>query len=115
MIIEEFKGDQFPEKGAFYRSDQFSFAKVGVPGVYLGSGTDFIDHPADWGKQQMEKYEHTAYHQPSDQLQPDWNFDGMIENDRLGLGIGVAVANAGELPGWVPGDEFEALRKASQR
>jgi Zn-dependent M28 family amino/carboxypeptidase len=107
------KGDQFPDRGHFYRSDQFSFAHIGVPAVYLGSGTDFIGRPASWGREQMEAYEHHNYHQPSDQIQPDWNFDGMVENAQLGFALGVTVANRDALPGWVPGDEFEAARKAA--
>ena len=107
--------DQFPDRGSFYRSDQFSFAKVGVPGVYLGSGTDFIGRPAGWGREQHEAYERKSYHQPSDQIQPDWNFDGMVENARLGFELGVQLANADQGPTWVPGDEFEAARKASQQ
>ncbi|HET7506452.1 MAG TPA: M28 family metallopeptidase [Kofleriaceae bacterium] len=107
------KPDQFPDRGHFYRSDQFSFARIGVPGLYLGTGTDFIGKPANWGREQIEHYERTNYHQPSDQIQPDWNFDGMVENAQLGFAVGVTVANADQMPGWVPGDEFEAARKAA--
>jgi hypothetical protein len=105
------KPDQFPDRGTFYRSDQFSFARVGVPGLYLHSGTDFIGRPAGWGREQIEAYEKTRYHQASDQIQPDWNFDGMVQDAQLGFAVGVRVANADQLPGWVPGDEFEAARK----
>jgi Zn-dependent M28 family amino/carboxypeptidase len=107
------KPDQFPDRGAFYRSDQFSFAKVGVPGLYLHTGTDFIDRPSGWGREQIEAYEKTRYHQASDQIQPDWNFDGMILDAQLGFAVGVKVAGSDQLPGWVPGDEFEAARKKS--
>ena len=107
------KPDQFPDRGAFYRSDQFSFARVGVPGLYLHTGTDFVDRPAGWGREQIEAFEKTSYHQPSDQIRPDWNFDGMVDDVRLGFGVGVLVANANQLPGWTPGDEFEAARKKS--
>ena len=107
------KPDQFPDRGAFYRSDQFSFARVGVPGLYLHTGTDFVGRPAGWGREQIEAFEKTSYHQPSDQIRPDWNFDGMIDDDRLGFGVGVLVANSDQLPGWTPGDEFEAARKKS--
>jgi len=103
--------DQFPDRGHFYRSDQFSFAKIGVPAVYLDTGTDFIGKPAGWGKEQLEAYEAKSYHQPSDELGDNWNFDGMIEDAQLGLTVGVNVANADEMPKWVPGDEFEATRK----
>jgi Zn-dependent M28 family amino/carboxypeptidase len=108
------KGDQFPDRGQFYRSDQFSFARVGVPGLFLSTGTDFVGRPAGWGREQIEAYERTSYHQPSDQIRPEWNFDGMIDNAQLGFAVGVKLANTDQLPGWVPGDEFEAARKASQ-
>ncbi|HEX3765937.1 MAG TPA: M28 family peptidase [Kofleriaceae bacterium] len=107
------KPDQFPDRGAFYRSDQFSFARVGVPGLYLHTGTDFIGRPAGWGREQIEAFEKTRYHQASDQIQPDWNFDGMILDAQLGFAVGVKVASSDQLPGWVPGDEFEAARKKS--
>jgi len=105
--------DQFPDRGHFYRSDQFSFAKIGVPALYLDTGTDFVGKPAGWGKEQHELYEQKSYHQPSDEISPSWNFDGMIEDAQLGFYVGLNVANADQMPGWVPGDEFEAARKAA--
>ena len=60
--------DQFPDKGFFYRSDQFNLAKIGVPAAYFDAGTDVIGKPAGWGKEQQEKYEANDYHQPSDEL-----------------------------------------------
>ena len=107
------KSDQFPDRGTFYRSDQFSFARIGVPGLYLHTGTDFVDREPGWGRAQVEGYENHHYHQPSDHIRPDWNFDGMIDDARLGFAVGVRVANADEMPGWTPGDEFEATRKAA--
>ncbi|MBV9885517.1 MAG: M20/M25/M40 family metallo-hydrolase, partial [Acidobacteria bacterium] len=105
------KPDQFPDRGYYYRSDQFSFAKVGVPAIYFDTGTDFVGKPAGWGKEQVEKYEAEHYHQPSDELTPDWNFDGMIDDARLGFECGLAIAEQDAMPAWVPGDEFEATRK----
>jgi len=106
-------GDQFPDKGFFYRSDQFSFAKIGVPAIYLDAGTHVRGKPDTWGKDQLEAWEAAHYHQPSDQMTPDWNFDGMIEDARLGFEAGVDIANDPKLPAWVPGDEFEAARKTA--
>lgn len=103
--------DQFPDRGFFYRSDQFNFAKIGVPALYLDTGTDFVGKPAGWGKQQLEAYEAQNYHQPSDEITAAWNFDGMIEDARLGFHVGLDVANADAMPTWIPGDEFEAARK----
>jgi Zn-dependent M28 family amino/carboxypeptidase len=107
--------DQMPDRGFYYRSDQFNFAKIGVPAVYLDVGTDFIGKPAGWGKAQLEDFEANRYHQPSDELQDDWTFDGMIEDTQLGLYVGVYVANQSQMPAWNAGDEFEAARLAALR
>ena len=104
------KPDQFADKGYFYRSDQFNFAKIGVPAMYLKPGTDFVDRPPEWGRQQQDHYTKVNYHQPSDEYDPSWNFDGVVDDALLGYWTGLAIANADELPVWNPGDEFEAAR-----
>jgi len=103
--------DQFPDKGFFYRSDQFSLAKVGIPAAYFDAGTDVIGKPRGWGKEQQEKFEANDYHQPSDELRPDWELSGAVEDVQLFFYLGVKVANAPQMPRWKPGDEFEAARK----
>jgi len=108
--IEE---DQFPDRGTFYRSDQFNFAKIGVPALYLKTGTDFIGRPPNWGKAQILAFEAKRYHQPSDQVGPDWNFDGMVDDARFGFFAALELANAERAPDWTPGDEFEPARRAS--
>ena len=108
-------GDTMPDKGHFYRSDQFSFAKVGVPAIYLEPGTDFEGRPEGWGKEQMEKNENENYHQPSDELTPDWNFDGMVQDAQLGFKAGLWIAEQDAMPTWTPGDEFEAARQQAIR
>ncbi|HEX5765060.1 MAG TPA: M28 family peptidase [Woeseiaceae bacterium] len=104
------KPDQFADRGFFYRSDQFSFAKIGVPAMYLDTGTDFVDRPEGWGKEQVNHYTDVNYHQPSDEYDDSWNFDGMIADALLGYWAGLAIANAEEMPAWNEGDEFEAAR-----
>jgi hypothetical protein len=104
------KPDQFADKGYFYRSDQFSFAKIGVPAMYLDTGTDFVDRPPEWGREQQEHYTEVNYHQPTDEYSPAWSFEGMIDDALLGFWTGLAIANADEKPTWNPGDEFEAAR-----
>ena len=106
----EVKPDQFPIKGSFYRSDQFSFARIGVPAAYLDPGMNFVDRPEGWGKEQDAKYTKAHYHQPSDEYDPNWNLDGMITDAQLGFWTGLAIANADEMPTWNEGDEFEAAR-----
>jgi Zn-dependent M28 family amino/carboxypeptidase len=102
--------EQFPEQGSFYRSDQFNFAKIGVPALMLRAGTDIVGQPPEWGREQVQAWIAKHYHQPSDEFDPSWEFDGMIEDARLLFDVGLAVAEADEMPRWVPGDEFEAVR-----
>lgn len=105
------KPDEFSDRGYFYRSDQFNFARIGVPALYLDPGTEFIDRPPGWGREQQEHYTDVNYHQPSDEYDPNWNLDGMIEDATLGFRAGLAIANADHMPQWNPGDEFEAVRQ----
>ena len=104
------KPDQFPDRGYYYRSDQFSFARIGVPALYLKEGTDFIGRSTGWGKEQINTYTTKNYHQPSDELSEDWDFSGMVQDARFGFWAGLIIANTDELPTWVPGDEFEGAR-----
>jgi Zn-dependent M28 family amino/carboxypeptidase len=107
------KPDQFPDKGYYYRSDQFSLAKIGVPALYFDTGTEFVGRPEGWGKEQLEAWTERDYHQPSDELEEWWSFEGMVEDAVLGFYCGLIVGEAAELPAWVPGDEFEAAREAA--
>jgi Zn-dependent M28 family amino/carboxypeptidase len=107
------ESDQFPDRGTFYRSDQFNFAKIGVPALYLKTGSDFIGRAQNWGTEQILAFEAKRYHQPSDQLGPEWNFDGMVDDARFGFLAALAIANADHAPAWTPGDEFEAARRAA--
>ncbi len=105
--------DHFPDRGFFYRSDQFNFGKIGVPAVYLHCGIDVIGKPPGWGQEQIEKWEKTHYHQPSDEYSDDWDLSGAVEDTRLVFHVGLRVARDPKLPAWRPGDEFEAARKAA--
>ena len=100
-----------PDKGYYYRSDQLNFARSGVPALYFRSGQTVIGRPAGWGKAQDDAYRKTRYHQPSDVVTSDWNFDGMVEDNVLAYRVGLDVVRGGPLPAWFPGDEFEAKRK----
>jgi hypothetical protein len=106
-------GDQFPDRGFYYRSDQFSLAKVGIPGLYLGGGVNVIGKPDGWGKEQIRMWEENIYHQVSDEYSDDWELSGAIEDAKLMFYVGMEVANQPSMPAWNPGDEFEAARKAA--
>ncbi|MFB1484353.1 M28 family metallopeptidase [Corallococcus sp. RDP092CA] len=107
------KADQLSDRGFFYRSDQFNFARQGIPAAYFGSGMDFIGRPEGWGKQQRGQWETKHYHQPSDELRPEWDLSGAVEDARLFFLVGAQVARAPEMPAWNKGDEFEAARLRS--
>lgn len=102
--------DSFPDRGYYYRSDQFSLAKIGVPAVYLHTGTSVRGKQPDWGKSQLEAWTENVYHQPCDEYDQDWNLDGAVEDAELLLGVALDVANTNALPAWTAGDEFEAVR-----
>jgi len=104
------KPDQFPERGHFYRSDQFNFARIGVPVVYLKGGTDVVGHGPEWGRARVEDYVREHYHQPSDQMDATWDLGGAVDDVRLALVTGLRIAAAAALPTWRPGDEFQAAR-----
>jgi Zn-dependent M28 family amino/carboxypeptidase len=107
------RGDQYPDRGSFYRSDQFNFARIGVPALYLGGGTDYIGKDPEFGRNLRKTYESTCYHQPCDEMRPDWDLSGLVEDTRVGFGCGLAIADADAMPAWNPGDEFEAARLAA--
>jgi Zn-dependent M28 family amino/carboxypeptidase len=103
--------DTEPSKGYYYRSDQFSLAKVGVPGVYLHSGNVVIGKPDGWGKEQLDAWTEKHYHQRSDEYDPNWDLSGAVVDVRLLFHVGWMAANANEMQSWAAGDEFEAARK----
>ena len=105
--------DHFPDRGYYYRSDQFSLAKIGVPGVYLHSGVNVVGKPAGWGKEKLDEWVQNTYHQPSDEYSDDWDLSGAIEDARLLFNVGLNVLQQNEMPAWTPGDEFEAARKSA--
>jgi len=106
VVVDE----PFPDKGYYYRSDQFNFAKIGVPALYFKSGTDFLDRPPGWGKEIEDRWRAGRYHQPSDEIYEEWDLAGLVEDARLAFYVGLAAAEADAPPTWNPGDEFESVR-----
>jgi Zn-dependent M28 family amino/carboxypeptidase len=108
-------GEAHPDRGMYYRSDQFSMARVGVPSLYSLGGPTFVGKPQGWGDEQSMDFEKHHYHQPSDEYHGDWNLEGAVQDSQFQMIAGMRMANAPALPSWVPGDEFEAARKSAQR
>ncbi len=106
--------DQFPGAGHYYRSDHFSFARVGIPAFSIGQGTLFEGHDAAWGRAQMEDFTAHHYHQPSDEYRPEMDFRGDAKMAQFGFLLGWQTLSAPAGVTWRPGDEFEAARKQRQ-
>jgi Zn-dependent M28 family amino/carboxypeptidase len=107
------KPDSNPSAGYYYRSDHFSFARVGIPAFSVNEGMKFKGHDVEWGIQKEREYNAKDYHQPSDEFHADWDFSGVAEIARFGFHLGWKAATETQGIGWLPGDEFEAARTAS--
>ncbi len=109
------KPDPEPEKGSFFRSDHFEFAKLGVPALEYGSGTDYVGKPEDFGRLKRKEFTANDYHKPSDVIKPGWDLSGAAEDVALLMQVGLKVADGDAFPAWKDGVEFKAVREASLR
>jgi Zn-dependent M28 family amino/carboxypeptidase len=107
--------DPMPEKGSYYRSDHFPFARKGVPSVHAGGGVEYVGKPADYGRRIREEYIRNDYHKPSDTVRPDWDMSGAVEDLALYLRAGYDIASAPTRPEWKPGTEWKPLRDAMMK
>jgi Zn-dependent M28 family amino/carboxypeptidase len=102
--------DPEPEKGFYYRSDHFEFAKVGVPALDIDAGVNFIGRDSSYGMTKRDDYTEKDYHQVSDEVKPDWDLSGAVEDARVLMKVGYVVAQMPSIPQWKPGTEFKARR-----
>lgn len=102
--------DPFPDRGMFYRSDQLNFARAGVPALFPRPGVLYVGQPAEWGREKVDAWIERNYHQASDDWDPSWDLEGMVDDARLLFRTGLSVADADAAPHWHPGDEFAAAR-----
>jgi Zn-dependent M28 family amino/carboxypeptidase len=107
------RADPEPEKGFYYRSDHFNFAKQGVPALDPDEGIEYIGKPPEYGKSKRDEYTKNDYHAPSDQVKPDWDLSGAAEDAELFFAVGYRVANTDKFPEWKAGNEFKAVREKS--
>jgi Zn-dependent M28 family amino/carboxypeptidase len=106
-------GDQHPERGYFFRSDHFPFAKAGVPALSINEPREFIGNNADALRKKQEAYNTKDYHQPSDEFDPSWDFNGAVEDMRLLAQLAWRIAAERDLPRYNEGDQFANARKKS--
>jgi Zn-dependent M28 family amino/carboxypeptidase len=93
-------GDTDPVEGFFWRSDHVEFGMGGVPFLAMSPGVDFVGKPAGWGDQKRQEYIHSNYHKPTDQIKPDWDLSGSVEDLQVLLEVGYVVAQSPDRPHW---------------
>jgi len=103
-------GEDHPERGHYYRSDHFSFAKRGVPMFAIGRGSDWVKGGRAAGAAASERYTSTDYHQPSDEFHEDWDWSGPLQEATLFYRLGRSLAETGDWPNWHKSDEFRLIR-----
>ena len=105
--------DAHPEAGHFYRSDHFSFAKVGIPSVSIGAGDDYVGKPKGFGEKANADYVAHRYHQPADAYSPDFDLSGTAQISNIVLKFARTLANSPVTPSWNANAEFKAAREKS--
>ena len=103
--------DPEPEKGFYYRSDHFSFARVGIPAFYADPGVDYLDKPPGYGLEKREEYTANDYHAVSDEVKPDWDLTGALDDLTFMYHMGARLAATDEWPEWSATSEFRAIRE----
>ncbi|MEO7986890.1 MAG: M20/M25/M40 family metallo-hydrolase, partial [Gemmatimonadales bacterium] len=102
-------------QGSFFRSDHFSLARAGVPGTSLETGSDFVGRPAGWGKEQKDEYTAKRYHQPQDNMQPWFNYDGAVQQLRVTVRTAELIADTPAAPTWNATSEFREAGEARRK
>ena len=106
--------DPEPEKGFYYRSDHFSFAKAGIPAFYADPGVEYLDKPAGYGIAKRAEYTANDYHKVSDEVKPDWDLSGALEDLTFLYHMGARLAGSDEWPEWSETSEFRAVRETQR-
>ena len=102
-----------PERGYYYRSDHFNFAKAGVPALYAESGKDSVEFGKEWGAEQAQDYNENRYHAPSDEYDPNWNLEGAAQDLLLYFDVASKLSRESSFPNWLEGNEFKGIRDAT--
>lgn len=102
--------DPFPHEGFYFRSDHLEFARVGVPSIFPSAGLQNVGQPAGFGQKKVEEYLARDYHALSDEVRPDWDWSGGVEDAQLLLRVGYRIAQSDARPAWKSSSEFNSLR-----
>jgi Zn-dependent M28 family amino/carboxypeptidase len=107
--------DSSPEAGYFYRSDHLHFAQLGIPVLYISNGLDLVEGGVERGRALNAEYVSQNYHKPSDEVTPDWDMSGGVQDLELLYTIGRQLADTGAWPEWRANAEFRSARDESRR
>src|SRR5881275_2441252 len=105
--------DSRPDKGKIYRADNFEFSKVGLPSLYIGKGEHLLSR-SETAPLRSDEFDSTDYHQVTDDVRPDWDLSGAVQDVQLLFEVGYEVANGDKFPEWKPGSEFRVKSSASR-
>ena len=100
--------------GLYFGSDQLEFAKVGIPAVFPWSGIDYVGKPKDYGEKAWDKYTTDRYHKVTDEVMPDWESTGAVEDTRWFVIAGYLIAQDRLRPKWKEGSEFIWISKSKK-
>src|SRR5438876_2436981 len=103
--------DSRPDKGKIYRADNFEFSKAGLPSLYIGKGEHLLSRP-ETAPLRSDEFDSTDYHQVTDEVHPDWDLSGAVQDVQLLFEVGYEVANGDTFPEWKSGSEFRVKRDA---
>lgn len=107
--------DPNPQTGMYFRSDHFSFAKAGVPSLFVRGNCDHAEKGKEWAAEKEKDWLANYYHKPTDKYEPEiWNFEGIIEDAKLAFRIGLKLANEKSFPNWNEGSEFKEIREKNK-
>ncbi|MCW8878501.1 MAG: M28 family metallopeptidase [Kangiellaceae bacterium] len=101
-----------PERGYYYRSDHFSLAKKGVPGLSSGGGTKPLNSEQAAIAEKIGKLVSRCYHQECDEYSEQWGWQGVIADLQMFFEVGYLLGNSQQWPNWYQGTEFKAARDA---
>lgn len=104
--------DPDAEKGYFYRSDHFNFAKIGIPALYASGSYEGFNQSIEEIKKSKDYYLTNIYHQPSDEYNPETTELSGVQLDlQLFFNVGLKLSNEDYFPKWYDGSEFKAARE----
>ncbi|SFB37620.1 M28 family metallopeptidase [Algoriphagus aquimarinus] len=104
--------DPEAEKGYFFRSDHFNFAKIGIPALYASGTYEGFDKSKEEIKAYNDFYRINKYHQPADGYNTETTELSGVQLDlQLFFSVGMKLANEDYFPKWYDGSEFKAARE----